>query len=118
MAGGGEATQRVSGRERERDLREICVLERGIWGKEWQCKRKCKGVQRIVVGEESCRAELGELQCDCQSSFEGEGGIFFENASSSQNCIVLLSGPIVSISCRPRTDADFVPPSSVSVMLC
>jgi hypothetical protein len=63
--------QRVSGRERERE-REICVLERGIWGKEWQCKRKCKGVQRIVVGEESCRAEKGELQCDCQLSFEGE----------------------------------------------
>ncbi len=57
MAGGEEATQRVSGRERERDLREICVLERGIWGKEWQCKRKCKGVQRIVVGEGFCRAE-------------------------------------------------------------
>jgi hypothetical protein len=42
----------------------------------------------------------------------------FENASSSQNCILLLSGPIVSISCRPRTDADFISPSSLSLLCC
>lgn len=38
----------------------------------------------------------------------GKKKLHFENASSSQNCILLLSGPIVSISCRPRIDADFV----------
>jgi hypothetical protein len=44
--------------EREKkDLRKICVLKRGIWGKEWQCNRKCKGVRRIIVGKESCCAE-------------------------------------------------------------
>jgi hypothetical protein len=42
----------------------------------------------------------------------------FENASSSQNCILLLSGPIVSISCRPRIDADFASPSSLSLLCC